>query len=115
MMPPFMIISKTKTKIVCSTTEDEVIGIVKRCKHKTSTDSNDLRMSVIKQVIQPITLPLTSIFYMSFQTGVFPSSMKLAKIIPDLKVVQKQNLIITHQYLYYPNFLKYLKNCITKG
>ena len=31
------------------TTEDEVIGIVKRCKHKTSTDSNDLSMSVIKK------------------------------------------------------------------
>ena len=67
------------------TTEDEVIGIVKTCKHKTSTDSNDLSMSVIKKVIQPITLPLTAIFNMSFQTGVFPSSMKLAKIIPVFK------------------------------
>ena len=67
------------------TTEDEVIGIVKTCKHKTSTDSNDLSMSVIKKVIQPITFPLTAIFNMSFQTGVFPSNMKLAKIIPVLK------------------------------
>ena len=31
-----------------STSEDEVIGIVKTCKQKTSTDSNDLSMSVIK-------------------------------------------------------------------
>ena len=44
-----------------------------------------LSMSVIKKVIQPITLPLTAIFNMSFQTGVFPSSMKLAKIIPVFK------------------------------
>ena len=67
------------------TTEDEVIGIVKTCKHETSTDSNDLSMSVIKKVIQPIILPLTAIFNMSFQTGVFPSNMKLAKIIPVFK------------------------------
>ena len=90
------------------TSEDEVTGIVKTCKQKTSTDSND--MSVIKKAIQPITLPLTAIFNMSFQAGVFPSSMKLAKIFLYLKVVQKQNLIITDQYLCYPNFLKYLKN-----
>ena len=83
-----MIISKIKTKTVCSfspTTEDEVIGIVNTCKHKTSTDSNDLSMSEIKKVIQPISLPLTAIFNMSFQTGVFPSNMKLAKIIPVFK------------------------------
>ena len=30
------------------TSEDEVISIVKTCKQKTSTDSNDLSMSVIK-------------------------------------------------------------------
>ena len=97
-----------------ATTKDEVIGIVKTCKHKTSTYSNDC-MSVIKKVIQPITLPLTAIFNMSFQTGVFPSNMKLAKIFLYLKVVQKQNLIITDQYPCHPNFLKYLKNCLIKG
>ena len=42
-------------------------------------------LSVIKKCIQPITLPLTAIFNMSFQTGVFPSSMKLAKIIPIVR------------------------------
>ena len=67
------------------TTEDEVIGIVKTCKDKTSTYSNYLSMSVIKKVIQPITLSLAAIFNMSFQTGVFPSNMKLAKIIPVFK------------------------------
>ena len=29
-------------------------------------------------------------------------------------MVQKQNLIITDQYLYYPNFLKYLKKMYNK-
>ena len=71
---------KNKNSMFLSpTSEDEVTGIVKTCKQKTSTDRNDLSMSVIKKVIQPITLPLTAIFNMSFQTGVFPSSMKLAK------------------------------------
>ena len=40
---------KNKNSMFLSpTTEDEAIGIVKTCKHKTSTDSNDLSMSVIK-------------------------------------------------------------------
>ena len=77
---------KNKNRVFLSpTSEDEVIGIVKTCKQKTSTDSNHLSMSVIKKVIQPITLPLAAIFNMSFQTGVFPSSMKLAKNIPIFK------------------------------
>ena len=48
-------------------------------------------MSVIKKGIQPITLPLTAIVNMSFQTGVFPSSTKLAKnIIPVFKSGSKE-------------------------
>ena len=39
---------KNKNSMFLSpTTEDEVIGIVKTCKQKTSTESNDLSMSVI--------------------------------------------------------------------
>ena len=77
-----------------ATTKDEVIGIVKTCKHKTSTYSNDC-MSVIKKVIQPITLPLTAIFNMSFQTGVFPSNMKLAKNIPVFKSSPKAESLLS--------------------
>ena len=46
--------------------EDEFIGIIKTCNHNTSTESNDLSMSVIKRNIQPITLPLAAIFNMYF-------------------------------------------------
>ena len=77
---------KNKNSMFLSpTTEDDVIGIFKTCKHKTSTYINDLSRSVIKTIIQPITLPLIAIFNMSFQTGVFPSNMKLAKNIPVFK------------------------------
>ena len=34
--------------------EDEVIGIIKTCNHKTSTDSNDLSMSIIKKIFNPL-------------------------------------------------------------
>ena len=58
---------KNKTSLFLSPiSEDEVIGIIKTCNHNTSTESNDLSMSVIKRNIQPITLPLTAIFNMYF-------------------------------------------------
>ncbi len=58
---------KNKTSLFLSPiSEDEVIGIIKTCNHNTSTESNDLSMSVIKRNIQPITLPLAAIFNMYF-------------------------------------------------
>lgn len=65
--------------------EVEVINTVNACKNKASMDSNDINMVIIKQVIQPITRPLTAVFNKSFETGIFPSNMKVAKVIPIFK------------------------------
>ena len=66
-------------------TEEEVIGIVRTCNSKTSTDSNGMSMAILKKTIQYITKPLTAIFNMSFESGIFPNSMKSSKIIPIFK------------------------------
>ena len=66
-------------------TEEEVIGIVRTCNSKTSTDSNGMSMAILKKTIQYITKPLTAIFNMSFESGIFPNSMKSSKIIPTFK------------------------------
>ena len=66
-------------------TEEEVVSIVRTCNSKTSTDSNGISMVILKKTIQSITKPLTTIFNMSFESGIFPNSMKISKIIPIIK------------------------------
>ena len=52
---------------------------------KNSTDSNDLSMSILKKVFNSICAPLTNICNKSLLNGVFPDSMKVAKVIPLFK------------------------------
>ena len=52
-------------------TEEEVVSIVRTCNSKTSTDSNGISMVILKKTIQSITKPLTTIFNMSFESGIF--------------------------------------------
>jgi len=42
-------------------------------------------MALIKDVMTFVVKPLTFIFNLSLQTGIFPDSMKIAKVIPIYK------------------------------
>ena len=75
----------TQSMFLSPVTEEEVVGIVRTCNSKTSTDSNGMSMAILKKTIQYITKPLTAIFNMSFESGIFPNSMKSSKIIPIFK------------------------------
>ncbi len=55
------------------------------CKNKTSADWNEIDMTTVKNVIDGIVKPITYICNLSFQTGTFPSKMKIAKVIPLYK------------------------------
>lgn len=65
--------------------EVEIVSIVQKFKNK-STDCDRVDMVVVKKVIDEIAKPLSHICNLSFQTGIFPSKMKTAKIIPLYKV-----------------------------
>ena len=66
-----------------------------KCKNKTSTDCNKIDMILVKKIIREIAKPLTHIFNLSFQTGIVPNKMKIAKVIPLFKSGSK------HQYTNY--------------
>ena len=66
-------------------TEIEIINVVKCCKPKNSKDCNDISMYVVKKVINEIAKPLSHVFNLSFSSGVFPSDMKIAMVIPLFK------------------------------
>ena len=71
--------------------EMEVSRVVKSCKNKYSTDSNELSMYVVKRIIVNIVTPVTHICNLSFKNGVFPDQMKIAKIIPIYKSGKREN------------------------
>ena len=63
----------------------EVIRTVQNCKNKRSTDLIDISMSLLKKIISKIVKPFAHLCNVSFQTGVFPNKMKIAKVIPLYK------------------------------
>ena len=65
--------------------EDEVVSIIKSCKPKHSKDCDDINMSVLSKVTDQFVKPLVHIFNLSFSSGIFPSEMKTAKVIPLFK------------------------------
>ena len=56
--------------------EDEVVNIIKSCKPKHCKDCDDINRYVLSKV---------HIFNISFSSGIFPSEMKTAKVIPLYK------------------------------
>lgn len=92
-----------------ATNEQEVTNIVWKCKSKSSTDCHGISMTLIKKVILNIVKPLTYICNLSFQTGCFPSKMKIAKVIPLFKNDSKHAFTNYRPISLLPQFSKILE------
>ena len=76
-----------------------------------STDYNDIHMLMVKKLITQIVRPFVHICNVSFQTGVFPDKMKIAKVVPLFKSGgEKMCLLIIDQYLCYRNSPTFWRN-----
>ena len=67
------------------TDEEEIFRIVNSLKNKKSYGSDEISNNLLKLIIPYIINPLVHIFNISLLTGVFPSDMKIAKVIPIYK------------------------------
>ena len=70
-----------------------------------STDYNDINMSMVKQIINQIVRP----FVVSFQTGVIPDKMKIAKVVPLFKSGEKNVFTNYRPISLLPQFSKILE------
>ena len=61
--------------------EEDIITTVNTCKSKNSCDHNTIDMVIVKQVINYIAKPLARVCSKSFECGVFPDNMTVAKVI----------------------------------
>ena len=91
--------------------EEEVITTVTGCTKKRSSDFEDISMDTVVKVVSVICKPLAHICNISFRTGVFPSRMKIAKVIPMFKSGTKTALQIIGQFFSCHNSQKSWKNC----
>ena len=60
----------------------KVVETTKKLKTKTSSGHDEISTKLLKETIHNISIPLTHIINQSFQTGIVPDQMKIAKVVP---------------------------------
>ena len=78
----------------------EIGNIIKSLESKTSKDPDNLTAKFIKSIGDYIAHPISLLINNSLQTGVFPSNLKIGKIIPIFKKGDDEFLIIIDLYLF---------------
>ena len=104
-----LIVRNPSSMFLTAVEEKEIIDMVNKCKYKTSTDSNEIDMKVVKKVIEGISEPLTYICNLSFQTGKFPNNMKIAKVVPLYKTGDRHQFTNYRPVSLLPQFSKILE------
>jgi hypothetical protein len=73
-------------------TEREVENIIKSLKNSYSASFDEIPEVVVKTSVHYIKKPLTHIFNLSLQKGLFPDSLKVEKIWPIFKNGEKYDI-----------------------
>ena len=89
--------------------EKEVLSITQCCSNKTSIDCNDLSMTVVKHIIDVVVKPFQYICNLSFEKGVVPRQMKIAKVVPLYKSGNKSEFNNYRPVSLLPQFSKILE------
>ena len=63
----------------------EIVQVIDGLVSKKSQDINEISSFLIKQIKSEIAAPLTHVFNLSFENGIFPVNMKTSKTIPVFK------------------------------
>ena len=90
-------------------TDGEILALVNNAKSKNSKGHDDIDMCLVKLVIPCILKPLKHIFNNSLQKGVFPDSMKIARVIPIFKTGDAQEFSNYRPVSILPQFSKILE------
>jgi len=83
---------RTATVFVAPVTEKEMERVIKILNKKASAGCDDVPVLVLKQCMDYIMKPLLLICNISFQYGIFPEQMNIAKIKPVYKNVGEHSM-----------------------
>ena len=70
-------------------TISDIINIVSKFDENKSAGYDDINIRIVKSAIFAIVNPLCNIFNFSLEKGIFPSALKIAKVIPVYKTGNK--------------------------
>lgn len=70
-------------------TSTEIINVVNSLSNSNSTGFDGYKTKILKNIITQIAVPLSDIFNISFQNGIFPEKLKYAKVTPIHKADDK--------------------------
>ena len=65
--------------------EDEIILLINQFKQNKSTGPNSIPSNILQLLAQDISKPLSMIFNLSFETGMYPDKLKISKVTPIFK------------------------------
>ena len=65
--------------------EEDVVNVIDKLPSKTSSGLDGISTNLLKDITYIISKPLTLIINQCLETGIFPSKLKVAKVIPILK------------------------------
>ena len=83
---PIELIESNPDNFFCiPTTPAEINNIILHSKSKKSTGFDNIDSYIVKQIAPQIVNQLANIFHKSFLTGIVPSKLKIAKVIPLYK------------------------------
>ena len=89
--------------------DDEIVRVVSKFKNKKACGYDDINMLVVKRVISGIAKPLTFICNKSFDSGIFPNDLKIAKVIPLFKTGNRKECSNYRPVSILPQFSKILE------
>jgi hypothetical protein len=100
----FKIRNCSKTMFIAPVTEVVLEETIKGLKTNLAAGCDGIPMSLVKQCLGYFVKPLTHIYNVPFQTGIFPDIMKKAKIRPLLKKGDNKTYRIIDQYPSHQHF-----------
>ena len=95
-------------------TPSEIETIINSLKPKTSCGHDNISTKLIKQTCAAVSTPISHIANISMQQGIFPTSMKLAKVIPVYKKDSKSHFINYRPISLLPSFSKIIEKLTHK-
>ena len=81
----YLAASNNSSFFISPTVPDEVSSIIQSLKKSKSTGPNSIPVKLLKVLDSHISVQLSQIINESFQNGIFPGKLKIAKVIPIFK------------------------------
>ena len=70
----------------------DILDITNKLKPKTSYGADGISTKLLMKTIDTIIFPITHIVNLTFETGIFPTDLKCAKVIPIYKAGDPSSL-----------------------